>query len=60
MKSYPIKTDGLVDIDREFKHLTHEGLEVFENDRSERLLWTKTLVEEKVTDSSIYIFSLVE
>lgn len=69
---YPIKTDGKLDLDREFAHLTTEEILVEENGRtvnhrvfdihrSVRLHWIRTHMEENVHDnSSIVIFSTVE
>lgn len=68
---YPIKTDGVIDMDREFMHLTTEEVEYTEDDvtfkkrvydpfRSERLHWLKTHIEEKVKDSDIVVFSITE
>lgn len=69
---YPIKTDGVIDMDREFMHLTTEEVEHVEEDnvtlkkrvydpfRSERLHWLKTHIEEKVTDSDIVVFGITE
>lgn len=65
---YPIKSDGKVDMDREFMHLTTEETIDENNDksrtydcfRSERLHWIKTHVEQNVKDSKILVFSVKE
>lgn len=69
---YPIKTDGIIDMDREFMHLTTEEVEhvgednvtfkkrVYDPFRSERLHWLKTHIEEKVDDSDIVVFDIIE
>lgn len=69
---YPIKTDGNIDMDREFAHLTTEEIELFDEQekaikqrvydcfRSERLHWIRTHVEERVNDSHILVFNIVE
>ena len=57
---YPIKTDGELDLGREFMHLTthveidEEGIEhrAFDKFRSERLHWIRSHVEEKITDKT--------
>jgi polynucleotide 5'-kinase involved in rRNA processing len=70
-KIYPIKTDGIIDMDREFMHVTTERIEVEENgrkfyqnvfefDRSERLHWIKTHTEGQINDSKIVVFSVNE
>lgn len=70
-KVYPIKTDGEIDMDREFMHVTTERIEVkesgrliirnvFDFDRSERLHWIKPHTESAINDSEIIIFSLWE
>lgn len=70
-KVYPIKTDGIVDMNREFMHLTTERVEVEDNgrlvkrnifdlDRSERLHWIKPHVESQINDSEIIVFSIWE
>lgn len=68
---YPIKTDGIADMDREFMHLTTERVEeededgntvnknVFEPERSKRLHWINHHVHERTPDS-IVIFSVTE
>lgn len=65
---YPIKSDGILDMNREFMHLTTE--EIVEDDgnkrreydkhRSERLHWIKTHTDEQVKDSDIEVFSITE
>lgn len=69
---YPIKTDGVIDMNREFMHLTTEEVEyaeennvtlkkrVYDPFRSERLHWLKTHIEEKVKDSDIVVFGITE
>ena len=68
---YPLKSDGEIDMDREFRHLITEEIEVEENGikkkeryfdifRSQRLHWIKPHIENKVTDSRILIFSVIE
>lgn len=69
---YPIKTDGILDMDREFMHLTTEEIEdvdekgivvkrrSYDNFRSERLHWIKTHTDEQVKDSVIMVFSVTE
>ena len=69
---YPIKTDGVIDMDRELLHLTTEEIEeadeqgkvykhrVYDCYRSERLHWIRPHVEEKITDSDIVVFSVNE
>lgn len=69
---YPIKTDGVIDMDRELLHLTTEEIEdadeqgnvykhrVFDRFRSERLHWIRPHVEEAITDSDIVVFSVNE
>ena len=72
-KIYPIKTDGEIDMDREFSHLTTELIEdvdnktgkivkrrVYDSYRSERLHWIKTHVDCEVCDSEIVVFSVKE
>lgn len=68
---YPIKTDGEIDMARQFKHLTCEEVEevgadgrkfpvrVFEKDRSQRLHWVKTHIDEAIKDK-IEVFSVIE
>lgn len=69
---YPIKSDGLIDLEREFSHLTTEivkekdeqGKEIehrrFDKFRSERLHWIRPHTEERVKDSNIVTFSIRE
>ena len=69
---YPIKSDGVVDMDRELLHLTTEEVEaideqgktfkrrIYDRYRSERLHWIRPHVEEKVKDSDILVFSVKE
>lgn len=70
---YPIKSDGKLDLDREFAHLTTEEISIeeengkivnhriFDIHRSQRLHWIRTHVEEKVQDSStVIVFSAIE
>lgn len=69
---YPIKSDGIIDLEREFKHLTTENVEytdeggnkikrrIYDSFRSERLHWLRTHVDNKVTDSQIHVFSCIE
>lgn len=70
---YPIKSDGELDLDREFAHLTTEEVSieedsgkivnhrVFDIHRSQRLHWIRTHVEENVQDGSdIVVFSAIE
>ena len=69
---YPIKSDGKLDMDREFTHLTTEEVEctdeqgntvkrrVYDCFRSERLHWIKTHTDEQVTDCKIAVFSVRE
>lgn len=68
---YPIKTDGVADMDREFMHLTTERVEeededgntvsknVFEPERSKRLHWINHHVHESTPDN-IVVFSVTE
>ena len=68
---YPIKTDGIADMDREFMHLTTERVEeneeegntitknVFEPERSKRLHWINHHVHE-CTPDNIVVFSVTE
>lgn len=66
---YPIKSDGEVDMQREFMHLTTEDDEeaegaaikkrVFEPDRSRRLHWIRHHIEER-TSRNVEIFSCEE
>ncbi len=70
---FPIKSDGKLDLEREFFHLTTEEIEqenedgkmekhrVFDIHRSQRLHWIRVHIEEKIKDASkILIFSAVE
>lgn len=67
---YPLKSDGLLDMDREFAHLTTEEVEIEENGkkvkhrvfdihRSQRLHWIRPHIEEKINDNVI-VFSAIE
>jgi len=68
---YPLKTDGDIDMDTLFRHLTTKEIEVkeetgrkykkriFENDRSIRLHWVKFHIDEQQEDK-IEIFSVEE
>jgi hypothetical protein len=66
-KIYPIKTDGQIDMDREFLHLTtneesgEDGVSqrTYDRFRSERLHWIRTHIEEK-TGGDIIVFSIKE
>lgn len=69
---YPIKADGMLDMNREFTHLTTEEVEeldengksfhhrVYDKYRSERLHWIKVHVDNEVNDSDITVFSVKE
>lgn len=69
---YPIKSDGIIDMDREFMHLTTEEVEevdgngktfrrrIYDHFRSERLHWIKPHVDEQIADSNIVVFSIKE
>ena len=69
---YPIKSDGVIDMDREFMHLTTEEIEetdergntirrrLYDSFRSERLHWIRAHTDEHVTDSNIVVFSVRE
>ncbi len=68
-KIYPIKADGMIDMEREFSHLTTESVEdsdskskprVYDAFRSERLHWIKPHIEKRINDSEIEVFSVVE
>jgi hypothetical protein len=66
-KIYPTKTDGKLDLDREFRHLTTVESEgdcshrVYDPFRSERLHWIKPHLEETISDNSdISVFSVKE
>lgn len=64
---YPIKTDGQIDMDREFLHLTtneelgEDGVphRIYDRFRSERQHWVRTHIEEKTGDD-ITVFSIEE
>ena len=68
---YPIKADGIADMDRQFMHLTCEGVieedakgnkypkRVFDKDRSMRLHWILHHIEERLPDK-ITVFSVEE
>lgn len=68
---YPVKSDGVVDMGRQFTHLTCEEVEeedesgrifvkrIFEKDRSQRLHWIRHHVEEHIP-ASIEVFSIKE
>jgi hypothetical protein len=68
---YPVKSDGIADMDRQFIHLTCEEVveedengeryakRVFDKDRSMRLHWILYHVEERLPDK-ITIFSVEE
>jgi hypothetical protein len=68
---YPIKTDNVIDIDRNFRHLTTENKECYnedgtfshykreyEKDRSKRLHWIKAHISENI--KGLIIFSTEE
>lgn len=70
---FPIKSDGKLDLDREFFHLTTEEIEeenengktekhrIFDIHRSQRLHWIRVHIEEKIKDGSkIFVFSVEE
>ncbi|MBQ7947181.1 MAG: hypothetical protein IJ277_03315 [Bacteroidaceae bacterium] len=70
---YPIKSDGNLDMEREFTHLTTVEKEetdkqgstvkrrVYDSYRSERLHWIKPHINEVIKDNSdIEVFSVVE
>lgn len=65
---YPIKSDGELDLQREFMHLTtHVEIDdngnerrFFDRFRSERLHWIRPHAEEAVSDSKIEVFSVEE
>lgn len=72
-KIYPIKSDGKLDMQRQFIHLTCEEVQekddlgnllpskrIFDIHRSQRLHWLKPHIEEKINDSKIFIFSKCE
>jgi hypothetical protein len=66
-KIYPIKTNGIVDMDREFFHLTTYSVlgsdnvehRVYDHFRSERLHWIKVHIDEKTGEDQI-VFSVTE
>ena len=69
---YPIKSDGILDMDREFMHLTTEEVDevdekgvvvkhrMYDSFRSERLHWIKAHIDGQVKDSDIEVFSVTE
>ena len=69
---YPIKSDGILDMDREFMHLTTEEIEevdekgvvvkrrLYDSFRSERLHWIRAHTDGQVKDSDIVVFSVTE
>lgn len=65
---FPIKTDGMIDMDREFRHLTttedmgEDGVihRIYDPYRSERLHWVRTHIEEKTGEADIIVFSAIE
>ena len=69
---YPIKTDGRVDMDRQFMHLTCEEVverradgntvrhRIFEIHRSQRLHWIKPHTAEEINHKRIVVFSTME
>ena len=67
-KIFPIKSDGELDLQREFLHLTthveqdENGNErrYFDRFRSERLHWIRPHAEEVISDSNIEVFSIEE
>lgn len=69
---YPIKSEGQIDMDRQFTHLTCEEIQevddngnllpkkrVFEKDRSQRLHWIKHHISE-ASPENIKVFSVIE
>ena len=52
---YPIKCEGLMDLERLFKHLTHRA----DARRSERLHWIRHHIEEKSPDC-LEVFTVME
>ncbi len=68
---FPIKTDGEIDMHRQFKHLTCDEIKlidehgkeytqrIFEKDRSLRLHWIKTHIDEGIKEGVI-VFSTLE
>lgn len=70
-KIYPIKSDGRIDMDRQFTHLTCEEVievengtkfcrRIFDKYRSERLHWIKEHTDEAVKEDDVMVFSHVE
>lgn len=70
---YPIKSNGRIDLEREFFHLTTEEIEEtdiggkvvkhreFDIHRSQRLHWIRPHVEERIHDgSAVVVFSALE
>ena len=69
---FPIKSDGIIDMDREFMHLTTEEIEdidekgivvkhrIYDSFRSERLHWIRSHIEGQVKDSDVVVFSVKE
>ncbi|MCM1347728.1 MAG: hypothetical protein NC115_12985 [Bacteroidales bacterium] len=69
---YPIKSNGHIDMERQFTHLTCEEIEeedktgrtfrrrVFDKYRSERLHWIKAHTDESTEEDNILVFSIVE
>lgn len=68
---YPLKSEGKIDMDREFHHLITEEIEIedqgvkkkerfFDIFRSKRLHWIKPHIDNKVADSKLIIFSVKE
>ena len=69
---FPIKSDGILDMDREFMHLTTEEIEdidengvvvkhrIYDSFRSERLHWIRSHIEGQVKDSDVVVFSVKE
>lgn len=65
---YPLKSSGIIDMDRLFDHLTHktseqEGVKhrnIFDKARSERLHWLRTHIEDKVVPDEVEVFTLIE
>ncbi len=69
---FPIKSDGILDMDREFIHLTTEEIEdidengvvvkhrIYDSFRSERLHWIKSHIDGQVKDSDVVVFSVKE
>lgn len=69
---YPIKAEGILDMNREFTHLTTEEVEdidengkknrhrVYDPHRSKRLHWIRVHIDNDVNDSNIIVFSVKE